>query len=279
MTVKEAIQLFQCHQRSNVRERTLNSYAYPLQRFRSQYGERQLESVTPDELFTFLENLTQCHARSTRRLRYAQIKSFFTFIMETCGLSVKNPCHAPLLSKTFRMPRQIQRKILDRETVDEMVYSTTSARDRLIVELQARCGLRIGELLHLRVGDVSERRLTIQGPKSGKEAEIAFMPEQIANRLAEYVTTKGLQSDERLFPICYSAARSLVRRLGAKAHTVIAPHDLRRYSATYASRNGIPLEIVSKVILRHQDLKTTQVYLGKVSEQEAIRWMDILHGK
>ena len=31
--------------------------------------------------------------------------------------------------------------------------------------------------------------------------------------------------------------------------------------------------------LRHQDLKTTQVYLGKISDSEAIRWMDILHGK
>ena len=41
----------------------------------------------------------------------------------------------------------------------------------------------------------------------------------------------------------------------------------------------MPLEIVSKVILRHQDLKTTQAYLGKVSESEAIRWMDIIHGK
>jgi len=30
--------------------------------------------------------------------------------------------------------------------------------------------------------------------------------------------------------------------------------------------------------LRHQDLKTTQIYLGKVSEHEAIRWIDILHG-
>ena len=279
MTVKEAINLFECHQRSSVRQRTINSYAYPLQRFRTQYGERQLESFTPDELFTFLENLTQHHARSTRRLRYAQIKSFFTFIIEKCGLTIKNPCHAPLLSKTFRMPRQVSRKILDRETVDEMVYSTNSARDRLIVELQARCGLRIGELLHLRVGDVSERRLTIQEPKSGKEAEIAFMPEQIANRLAEYVKGKDLRSDDRLFPLCYSAARSLVRRLGAHVNTVVSPHDLRRYSATYASRNGIPLEIVSKVILRHQDLKTTQVYLGKVSEGEAIRWMDILHGK
>ena len=36
---------------------------------------------------------------------------------------------------------------------------------------------------------------------------------------------------------------------------------------------------MSKAILRRQDLKIIQVYLGKVSEQEAIRWMDILHGK
>ena len=43
--------------------------------------------------------------------------------------------------------------------------------------------------------------------------------------------------------------------------------------------SAIPLEIVSKVILRHQDLKTTQAYLGKISEVEAIRWMDILHGR
>ena len=50
-------------------------------------------------------------------------------------------------------------------------------------------------------------------------------------------------------------------------------------SATHASRNGVPLEIISKVILRHQDLKTTQIYLGKVSDAEAIRWMDSLHEK
>jgi site-specific recombinase XerD len=45
----------------------------------------------------------------------------------------------------------------------------------------------------------------------------------------------------------------------------ISPHDLRLYPANYASRNEVPLEIVSKVILRHQDLKTTQIYLGKYS--------------
>jgi hypothetical protein len=42
---------------------------------------------------------------------------------------------------------------------------------------------------------------------------------------------------------------------------------------------GCPLEVISKMILRHQDLKTTQMYLGRISETEALRWMDMLHGK
>jgi integrase len=95
-------------------------------------------------------------------------------------------------------------------------------------------------------------------------------------KLAEYIKGKALESEGRPFPICYSATRSLVRRLGEKVHVRISPHDLRRYVATYASRNGVPLEVVSKVILRHQDLKTTEVSLGKINDAEAIRWMDIL---
>jgi integrase/recombinase XerD len=67
--------------------------------------------------------------------------------------------------------------------------------------------------------------------------------------------------------------------LGDNLNIHVSPHDLRRYSATYASRNGVPLEVVLKVILRHQDLKTTQIYLGKISDSEAIRWMNNLHGK
>jgi len=192
---------------------------------------------------------------------------------------MKNPCNASLLSKSFRMPKQIPHQILDKETVDEMIYNTKRQRDRLIMELQARCGLRIGELLKIRVSDVAERTITLREPKSGKNAEIAYMPETISRKIAEYIKTKNLQSDNRLFPICYSTARSLIKRLGAKLNVNISPHDLRRYSATYASRNGVPLEVVSKVILRHQDLKTTQVYLGKISDCEAIRWMDILHGR
>jgi integrase/recombinase XerD len=70
----------------------------------------------------------------------------------------------------------------------------------------------------------------------------------------------------------------MVVKVGKMVGVNLRPHDLRRHAATYASRSGIPIEIVSKVILRHADLSTTQRYLGKVSDLEAIRWIENLHG-
>lgn len=192
-------------------------------------------------------------------------------------MEMKNPCNAPMLSKSFRMPKRKPRRFFDKDIIDEMIYNTKKQRDRLIVELQARSGLRIGEVLKLKAQDISDRKLILQNPKSGKDEETAFMPGQVAKRLLAYVTEKKFARNERIFPICYSTARSVVRKSGEKLHIEISPHDLRRHSATFASRNGVPLEIISKVILRHQDLKTTQIYLGKVSDTEAIRWMDVLH--
>ncbi len=279
MITKEAITLFKYYLQSNHKPRTIESYRLLLERFEAIFAQKDLETITPDEIFHFLETLTGNMAKSTRRLRYAQLKAFYNFIIDRCSLNMRNPCSTSLLSKSFKAPKQQPHKILDRETVDEMIYNTKRQRDRLILELQARCGLRIGELLKIKGSDVADRTITLREPKSGKETDRAYMPENVAKKLAEYVKEKAINGEDRIFPICYSTARSLIKRLGTKLNVRVAPHDLRRYSATYASRNGVPLEVVSKVILRHQDLKTTQVYLGKISDSEAIRWMDVLHGK
>jgi integrase/recombinase XerD len=279
MTIKEAITLFGYHQRSSQRSRTIQSYRPLLQKIESRFAGRSFDSIGSEDIYHLLENLTKDHSKSTRRLRYAQMKAFYNFMIEKSDLNMRNPCNAPFLAKAFKTPKQVPRRILDRETVEEVIYNTKNLRDRLMVELQARCGLRIGESLKIKVSDVSDRKLILRTPKSGKESEMAFMPEQIAKRVHDYIQQKTLSPDDRLFPICYSTARAVIKKIGKRLNVVLTPHDLRRYSATHASRNGMPLEIVSKVILRHQDLKTTQAYLGRVSEGEAIRWMDILHGR
>jgi len=167
---------------------------------------------------------------------------------------------------------------LDKETIDEIIFRTVKPRNRLILELMARGGMRVGEVLKLRPIDIQDRKLILIAPKSGMEAETVFIPQKIADRLKEYVMIKKIKPYQKIFPITYTAARSMVNKSGKLVGVHLRTHDLRRHAATYASRSGTPIEIVSKIILRHAHLSTTQRYLGKITDLEAIRWIENLYG-
>jgi len=96
--------------------------------------------------------------------------------------------------------------------------------------------------------------------------------------LLQWLPLRGIKAHEKIFPVNYSAARMAVIKAGKLVGIKLRPHDLRRHAATFASRAGTPLEIVSKIVLRHSNLSTTQRYLGKVSDVEARRWSDSIHG-
>ena len=140
-----------------------------------------------------------------------------------------------------------------------------------MLELMARAGMRIGEVLKIRPDDIEDRKITLPDPKSGKESEVVFIPQKIADRLKNYISEKGIEPEQRVFPITYNAARVMVKKAGKLVGIDLRPHDLRRFSATYASRSGTPMEIVSKILLRHAHLSTTQRYLGKISDTEAMK--------
>jgi len=120
--------------------------------------------------------------------------------------------------------------------------------------------MRVGEVLKLTPNDVEDRKIFIRDPKSGKEMEVVFIPIKVADRLKEYIQIKGIKPDEKIFPITYSAARMIVIKAGKLVSTKLRPHDLRRHAATFASRAGTPLEIVSKIVLRHSNLSTTKTF-------------------
>jgi integrase len=147
-----------------------------------------------------------------------------------------------------------------------------------MLELMSRAGMRISEVLKLTPNDIDGRKLILRHPKSGRDKELVYIPQRLSNRLEDYIQMKGIENNERIFPITYGTARSMVRKVGKIVNVFLRPHDLRRFAATYASRSGTPIEIVSKVILRHANLSTTQRYLGKVSDIEAMRWIENLYG-
>ena len=225
-----------------------------------------------------MSSVTDGTSQNTKKLRFTLMSAFFNFVKNSLDPKITNPCDNPALRKLFRAGKFTQFKILEKDAVDEIIFRTSNQRNRLMLELMARSGMRVGEVLKLKPMDIDDRKAIIRDPKSGKEAEVVFLPQKVADRLRTYIREKGIDTDARIFPLSYAAARLIVKKAGSLISIHVRPHDLRRHAATYASRSGTPLEIVSKVLLRHSNLSTTQRYLGKISDAEAMRWIDNLHG-
>jgi integrase/recombinase XerD len=278
MKVSEAIQFYLQYKKANAKGNSLKNYRYILRKFENSFRERQIDTITTEEIISFLTAVTQNNKQNTKRSRYSTLKAFFNFISYTVQPDLTNPCDSPATKKLFHNPKSHQWTIFDKDIIDEAIFRTTDIRNRLILELMARGGMRISEVLGIQPADVENRKLLLRAPKSGRELEVVFIPQKLSTRLSYYIKDKDMKADQRIFPLSYSGARKMVVKVGQMVGIKLRPHDLRRHAATYASRAGTPLEIVSKVILRHSDLSTTQQYLGKVSDYEALRWIENLHG-
>ena len=133
MTLRQAIELFKDHQKNSARDKTRESYGHLFRNLEALFGDATLSGVSSQALYQFLLLLAEGLARSTARLRYAQLKAFFNFVIERSRASMANPCNDSLLSKTFRALRMKQREIIGREVVDEIIYRCQKTRNRLIL--------------------------------------------------------------------------------------------------------------------------------------------------
>jgi site-specific recombinase XerD len=96
MTIKETITLFGYHQRSSQKPRTIQSYRPLLQNIEGRFAGRPFDSIGSDEIYHLLETLTEAQSKSTRRLRYAQMKAFYNFLIEKSGLNLSGLYSPPL---------------------------------------------------------------------------------------------------------------------------------------------------------------------------------------
>ena len=124
--------------------------------------------------------------------------------------SLANPCNTTVIKKIFKRPPPIQWQIVDKDTIDEIIFRTTDKRNRLMLELMARGGMRVGEVLKLTPDDVQECSLSIHNPKSGRKTETVYVPRKILGRLSLYIQATGISRNPRIFPISYVAAWSMV---------------------------------------------------------------------
>lgn len=277
MRVSEAARLCLEYHKYHSKEHSIKAYNLILSKLREEFGGEDLKEMTTERILSFLNRLTEGRKQQTKRSGYAHLLAFFNFVKNNFDQEFRNPCDTPMLKKLFRARLSYHWDVIEKETVDEVIFRTSKLRNRLMLELMARGGMRVSEVLKLTPSDLTERRLTLRDPKSGREQEFIFIPQKLADRIKDYIREKEIQPEERIFPICYEAAREMVAKAGSVVGIHLKPHDLRRHAATYASRSGVAIEIVSKVIMRHSNLSSTQRYLGKISDTEAMKWIDNLY--
>lgn len=160
----------------------------------------------------------------------------------------------------------------------------TGVRNRAVISICWRCGLRIGEALALAVKDFDPDAgtLVVQRGKGGKRRVVGVDAGTVSliGRWLEVRRKRGLSSRRPLFctltgrSLDSSYIRHLLPRLARKAgiERRVHAHGLRHAFAVDLVRSGAPLYVVRDA-LGHTSVATTQVYLSRVGAHEAVEVM------
>ncbi len=200
MKISRAVDFHLQYHRANSEKNTFKTSQLVLSKFAARFCDRELASISQEEVLDFLLNLTKHNKHTMKRYRYSVLSSFYNFSINTGLPSLANTCNTTIIKKIFKRPPAIQWQIVDKDTIDEIIFRTTNKRNRLMLELMARGGMRIGEVLKLAPDDIQESSLSIQNPKSGRKSETVYVLRKIMGRLSQYVQAAGISSNNRILP-------------------------------------------------------------------------------
>ncbi len=242
--------------RRNYSRRTLQTYAHCVKQFlRSCHKEPR--AVRKSDIREHLTRLAERGAAaSTLNVHLQALKFVFDEFLGK-RLYVRLPCS--------KVPERLP-EVLTREEVSRLLHAITNPRQRLMVALLYGAGLRVSELVHLRVKDLDVKQGTgwVRGGKYNKDR-----PFIIAERLREELrgVMRGKRDDEWVFPGengAYSV-RSIAAIVDRAAKSVgirknVHPHTLRHSFATHLVENGAGVAEVQG-LLGHSSAETTMVYV------------------
>ncbi len=204
--------------------------------------------------------------------RLASLKSFFKFLVSNKIVS-NNPAYLVRSPKTPKsIPGFLSEKLI--ETLMTMPPSDTTIgiRDRAILELFYSTGMRLSELVNLKLGDfaIDNRMVKVLG--KGKKERLIPFGDRAAARLMTYLKRRGIGFktgdintpifvNSKGWPLHPSTVQRRIRKYLKilSEGTQFGPHTLRHSFATHLMDRGADIRAV-KELLGHSSLSSTQIY-------------------
>ena len=198
--------------------------------------------------------------------KVASLRGFFKWATSS-GILEKNP------AATLEQPKTPQRlpKVVSVKEIDEMLHNNLTPLEHVMMELLYSCGLRVSELVNLKLNDIDLSSKYIRCFGKGSKERIIPIGEQAKAMLQEYfptrdllvkkynLTTKNLLIKDNGHFVTRQDVYNFIHAQGKLIHKNISPHTLRHSFATHLLENGADLRVVQE-LLGHSDVSTTQLY-------------------
>lgn len=248
-------------------ENTLEAYRRDLNDFFNFCGNIELDCIQRTKINSYIRSLHEKHYSPTSIMRkIASLRGFFKW-SNTNGIIKSNPA---LTLEQPKVPQKLP-KVMTIEEVNNLLNQNLTKLQRVIVELLYGCGLRVSELVNLKLTDynLSGKYLQCTGKGSkdrivplGKKAVKAikdFLPERDYYLQKYNLQTKLLLINEHGKKVTRQEVYTFIHESGKKLHKAISPHTLRHTFATHLIENGADLRVVQE-LLGHSSVSTTQLY-------------------
>lgn len=257
---------------------TIESYKRDLTKFYV-YIDKDLKKINKDDIKKYLKYLNNenMNERSIAR-NISTLKTFYKFlnISKIIDYNPVDNISSPKLGK--KLPNTLSEedinKLLDIKLIDNYSY-----RNKAMLELMYATGLRVSELVNLKVYDVNLEEAIVKTMGKGSKERIIPIGDYALSALKIYIneyrsTLFKREVNDYLFlnnhgkPMTRQGFFKIIKKLANEQgiKKVFSPHTLRHSFATHLLSHGADLRIIQE-LLGHSDVSTTQIYTHISNEE------------
>ena len=249
---------------------TVSSYENDISSFSSWLNKKQInyKHVSDKDINEFISNLFLCGLKSSSiNRKISSIKHFYLFLSKKkiIKYSPADEIETPKQEKYLPIS-------MSEEEVERLINSPNSnriieRRDKAMIEILYATGMRISELVNLKLTDIdfnrsvlkvfgkgSKERLVPYGEKAAEALNIYLRDRKRSDSKNVFLSNRGSQITRGAF---WQRIKVYIKRENLKSS--ISPHTLRHAFATHLLNRGADLRSV-QILLGHSDLSTTQIY-------------------
>ena len=252
--------------RRNYSGHTIKNYMHTLKQF-VVWVDVPLEAVTHKKLLAYLDYLLDRGLQpKTVNCHLDSIRGFYHYLIEEEQVAMVNPVKR---GYTLRLSRPLPRHLRDEE-VERLLKVVHHQRDRALIMLMLRCGLRVEEVAQLKLAALDLRRSQVfvhQG--KGAKDRVVYLSDDASEALVHYLRVRPTSRVKEVFLVdkgrCWGQAisvRGIQKRLehyARQAKIKVSCHQLRHTMATQLL-NADPALVTIQDLLGHSRIRTTQRY-------------------